>query len=130
MTDVNAKTTEWTISEALQSLLYELVKERSGACIISFRDPTYSPTAGGFHPVEIMVGETGDIQYITDFAYVGQPPVEELVKEIDFDFASGAFQHLGHELPISAGRGLYRIWENNFCMFAKMGVFETEVTDV
>lgn len=97
MTNVNSKTTDWLISEELQNLLYELVKERSGACIVTFRDPRYSAAAGGYHPVEIMIGVTGDIGYITDFTYVGQGQDVELVKEIDFDFSDATLRHLGME---------------------------------
>lgn len=129
MTNVNAQTTDWQISDELQSLLYELVKERAGACIITFSDPRYSAETGGYHPVEVMVGATGDIGYITDFTYVGLPPDTELVKEIDFDFSNAIFQHMGYEYPLTSGRGLYQIWESNFCAFHKMGVFTTSVEE-
>jgi len=130
MTEVNATTLPWPISEALREILYELVREKAGACIVSFRDPNYSPTTGGFHPVEIMVGASGDIGYVTDFAYVGLPPTEELVKELDFNFADGEFVHMGREYPIAAGWQMFKLWERNFCGYHEMAVYKTSVEEI
>lgn len=130
MTEVNATTPAWPISEVLRNVLYELVKEKAGACVISFRDPDYSPVTGGFHPVEIMIGATGDIQYVTDFAYVGMPPCEELIKELDFNFADGEFVYMGKEYPITAGWEMFRLWELNFCCYHKTGVYEISVEEI
>lgn len=69
MITANAQKVAWLISEALQHIFYDTIKEKSGACIVSFKDPNYSPTTGGFHQVEIMIGSSGDIQYINDYAY-------------------------------------------------------------
>lgn len=130
MTKVNTKTADWMISETFQNILYEQIKENSGACIVSFKDPQYTATSGGYHPVEVMIGTTGDIHYITDYTYVGQPPYEQLVKEIDFDFSTGALRHMGLEYPLSSGLGLYKIWESNFCGYLRMGVFQTSVEEI
>src|SRR5450631_4283374 len=124
MTNMNTSTMAWPISEALVEILQEIVKEKAGACIVNFRDPSYSADRGGFHPVEIMIGSNGSIQYITDFSFSGQPPSADLVKEIDFDFGTGTFQHLGREFPLMSGRSLYRTWEKNFVAYHKMGVFQ------
>jgi len=117
----------WSISGKLVDILQEAVSDCTTDCVISFRDARYSAAAGGFHPVEVMVNSLGQVQYITDFSYAGRSPFEELVKEIDFDFSSGAFQHFGREFPISSGRELYKIWESNFCTYQRMGVFESTV---
>lgn len=90
---------------------------------LSFRDPDYSPQTGGFHPVEVRVNARGQIQYITDFAYVGRPPFSELAKEIDFDISLGLFQHFGQEYPLHAGGELYTLWQENFCSYYRMGVY-------
>jgi len=55
MTNMNTTNMACPISEKLVAILQEAVRECAGACIANFRDPNYSPTAGGFHPVEIMV---------------------------------------------------------------------------
>ena len=88
--------------------------------ILNFRDPNYSCTTGGYHPVEVMISRDGIIQYITDFSYAGQ----ELVKELDFDLNQKIFQQMGRDYPISHGRGLYKIFQSNFCSYYAMGVFE------
>jgi len=98
------------------------------ALYINFRDPEYSPETGGFHPVEVMVSGAGIIQYITDFAYVGYPP--ELVKELDFDFSMGVFQHMGREFPIGDNHSLFCLWQYNFCAYYSMGAFTVAVEAV
>lgn len=75
--------------------------------ILNFRDPDYSAESGGYHPVEIAVDGQGRIQYITDFAYVGDGHYAELDKELDFDFSYGKFQQMGKEYPIQQGASLY-----------------------
>ncbi len=130
MTDLMANPAAWAISEELRKIIAEAIREKSGACIISFRDPNYSAERGGFHPVEIMVSGSGEIQYITDFAFVGIEPHSELVKEIDFDFSCGAFQHFCREYPISEGRELFMIWMSNFTMYHRMGVYEISIEEI
>lgn len=98
------------------------------ALYINFRDSGYSPDTGGFHPVEVMISEDGIIQYITDFTYAGYPP--ELVKELDFDFSLGIFQHLGQEFPIGYNHSLFCLWQQNFCSYYNMGVFTVRVEAV
>ena len=96
--------------------------------ILNFRDPDYSAERGGFHPVEIMIGSNGRIEYITDFAFCGGP-YPELVKEVDFDFQSGIFGHMGKIYPIESGSELYKLWESNFIEYYQMGVFSVEVSE-
>ena len=100
---------------------------KGGCLILNFRDPTYSAERGGFHPIEVMISK-GVICYITDFAYVGAPPFEELAKQIDFDFKHHVFQQMGRDQRIAKGVGLYRIWEANFNSYYQMGVYQTEVS--
>jgi hypothetical protein len=88
--------------------------------ILNFRDPDYSSANGGYHPVEVMINSDGTIQYITDFTYIGQ----ELVKELDFDFNLKLFQHMGREHPISSGRGIFRIFQSNFCDYYASGAYD------
>ena len=92
--------------------------------IITFKDPNYCRTCGGYHPVEVMIDADGTIEYITDFAYSGQG---ELVKELDFDLNQKKFQQMGRDYPIEHGRGLFRIFQSNFCSYYAMGVFDVVV---
>lgn len=98
--------------------------------IINFRDPDYSAEQGGYHPVEVMVSSDGRIRYVTDFAFVGQPPYAELTKELDFDFSQGLFQQMGRDFPIREGRSLFRTWQANFCAYYESGIFGVEVTSI
>lgn len=126
---INKESCPFRLSGKLVGILEERINKAGispgiGA-IINFRDPDYSAEAGGFHPVEVMVAGDGRILYVTDFAYVGQPA--ELVKEIDFDFGLGLFQHFGREYPLAEGKGLFTIWQENFCAYHGMGVYRVTV---
>ena len=90
--------------------------------ILNFRDPDYSADKGGYHPVEVMINADGIIQYITDFAYAAGDG--ELVKELDFDLNQKLFQQMGRDYPIQEGRGLYRIFQSNFCSYYESGVYD------
>lgn len=101
----------------------------NGVCIV-FKDKSYSPERGGFHPVEISINSKGEILYITDFAYRGIPPMAELCKELDFDISMKIFQMNDDCYPIEQSRSMFRIWQGNFCAYYKMGVFdEIRVTE-
>lgn len=119
------------ISQKMGHLLTKLVRESGvstgGGLIINFRDPDYGAERGGYHPVEIGIDPLGKIHYVTDFAFVGPPGYAELEKELDWDIRCGAFQHLGHEYPISQGRSMYQIWERNFLAYVGMGIFKVKV---
>lgn len=91
--------------------------------ILNFRDPSYSPETGGYHPVEIAIDRKGIILYITDFAYVGRAHFAELAKEIDFDFGHEAFQHFGREFTLPHGRKLFQLWQRNFVSYYRSGVY-------
>lgn len=96
-----------------------------GTVIINFRDKSYSPETGGFHPVEVMLVQ-GEVFYVTDFCYFGS--FNELVKDLDWDFSIGRFQQLGmgesREYPISEGNELFQVWQNNFVSYYGMGVYD------
>lgn len=130
MTDLMANPAAWAISEELRKIIAEAIREKSGACIISFRDPNYSAERGGFHPVEIMIAADGSIQYVSDFALTGLEPHTELAKELDFDFGLQVFQHYGREHLISEGRGLFKTWMDNFTTYHRMGAYEITVEEI
>lgn len=95
---------------------------------INFRDPDYSPSSGGYHPVEIRVEADKSISYITDFSYVGEPPFYELAKCLDFDFSCQILQFYGNEFPLSSGAEIFMLWQRNFCAYWHMGVYKIEIS--
>ena len=125
---INVENCPFRISEKLVAILEKEI-EKSGVdashgVIINFRDPDYSAREGGYHPVEIMIGPDNAIHYITDFAYVGTPPYQELSKEIDFDFSAGVFGHLGQDYKLGEGIGLFQVYMPNFCTYYASGVYK------
>jgi len=102
----------------------------SSGCIFNFRDPDYSAERGGYHPVEICIDENGCFKYLTDFTYVGDGHYAELVKELDFDLSHGLFQQMGREYPIAQGKGLFRMWQSNFCAYYQNKVFTVTVEEL
>ena len=122
----------FTISNKLILILNKEIELHSevditSGCIFNFRDPNYSAESGGYHPVEICIDENGRFQYLTDFAYVGDGHYAELIKELDFDFRYGLFQHMGREFPIAQGVGLFKIWQSNFCAYCQSKVFTVTI---
>lgn len=119
------------LSEPLIQLLeLEIAKvdvPQNAGVVINFRDPGYSVEAGGYHPVEISITADGRLLYVTDFAYVGRPPFAELAKELDFDTVVGQFQQFGHDYPLEQGREMFKIWQENFCAYHAMDVFQVSV---
>jgi len=102
--------------------------------VFNFRDQSYSANAGGFHPVEMAICQTStgewSIEYITDFAYMGNY-YPELERNLDFDFRVGQFfvAYRGW-LPMQGSRDakeLYRLWENNFLAYVDMDSYN-EIT--
>ncbi|MBF4277000.1 DUF2787 domain-containing protein [Vibrio anguillarum] len=92
--------------------------------VFNFRDKSYSADEGGFHPVEMAICQTStgewSIEYITDFAYMGNY-YPELERNLDFDFRVGQFfvAYRGW-LPMQGSRDakeLYRLWESNFLAY-------------
>jgi hypothetical protein len=96
--------------------------------IINFRDPNYSASNGGYHPVEIHIDSKGEILSITDFAYFGMPPMIELGIELDFSFEHDYFRQYDFTYPLECGRGLLGLYTRNFAAYYDSGVYQVEVT--
>jgi len=125
------KTQSLNLSKDLINIIEQQIENKKasdGYLTLSFRDPTYSSETGGYHPVEILINADGQVQYITDFSFVGQGGYAELVKEIDFDFSLGLFQHMGRDFPLEQGAELFKIFQSNFCSYYESGVYEVEVS--
>ncbi|WP_394128418.1 DUF2787 domain-containing protein [Vibrio hepatarius] len=102
--------------------------------VFNFRDKTYSAEEGGFHPIEIAICHTSigewSIEYITDFAYMGNY-YPELERNLDFDFRVGQFfvAYRGW-LPMqgsSDAKELYQLWECNFLAYVDTDAYN-EIT--
>ncbi len=121
---------DFTLIPGLKSILdglFACYNVTSG--IFSFRDPDYSSTSGGFHPVEIMI-RNGQLVYVTDFSFAGMPPYEELAKELDWDFGCQTWEHMGVEYPIQTGLELWVIWQRNFETYYRDGVFTVTYSEL
>jgi len=120
----------YTTSPKMINLLEKLTDDLDGVGVtLNFRDPTYSSDCGGYHPVEVRISAKGEIEYITDFAYVGLGQGAELVKEIDFDFSCGVFGHVYcPDKSIEIGYPLYKNWEMNFLSYVEMDIFTITIT--
>jgi len=119
------------LTDKLINLIEAQVKLADFDCrlgvILNFKDPEYSAESGGYHPVEIAINYEGEIQYITDFAYMGSWGMAELVKELDFDFSYGLFQHMGQDYPLDEGSELFKIWQDNFCSYHESEVYQVSL---
>ena len=126
------KTQSLKLSQDFIEIIEKHIKNKAasdGYLTLSFRDPTYSAETGGYHPVEICINGSGIFQYCTDFSFSGQGGAyAELVKELDFDFSLGLFQHMGRDYPLEEGAELFQIFQSNFVSYYKSGVFEVEVS--
>ncbi|EAP95708.1 DUF2787 domain-containing protein [Vibrio splendidus] len=99
--------------------------------VFNFRDKSYSADAGGFHPVEISIcqSSTGEwcVEYITDFAYMGNY-YPELERNLDFDFrARQCFASYHGWFSMKDNREaieLYKLWESNFLAYVEMEAFD------
>ena len=102
------------------------------AVTLNFRDPSYSATTGGFHPVEIRLTRCGDdwhLAYVTDFAYVGIGDYAELAKELDFDFSGDHFSHaLIGEMPSADVSEWFSLWQDNFLSYHCLGVYKVQLS--
>ena len=119
----------YSLSPPFIKLLERITDDHdTGNITINFRDPKYSADKGGYHPVEIRI-TNGQIEYITDFCYVGLGQDAELVKEIDFDFANHVFgQIYSRDRPIAKGSDLFEIWQANFLAYIDMQIFTITIT--
>jgi hypothetical protein len=101
------------------------------AVTLNFRDPDYSASSGGYHPVEVRIEKPNDLcqlVYITDFSYCGGPS-PELVKEIDVCFESKQVNCLyGGVLPQRQAIQLITLFIGNFIEYYSMGTYEIEIS--
>lgn len=122
---------KFKLDEKLASILVKKLRENeleNKAVILNFRDKSYSAESGGFHPVEISIGDDGVIRYITDFSYVGLE-FPELAIDLDWDFTSGKFQTLYTYDKVDEGLELFNIWQLNFIYYNQIGAYdEVEIT--
>ncbi|EEX1840735.1 DUF2787 family protein [Escherichia coli] len=97
---------------------------------INFRDPDYSSEKGGYHPVEIRLipaGNNWQLDYVTDFHYVGYP-WPELEKDVDVSWTQQyTCLSLCGELSPADAREFWKTWESNFMTYHEMGVFMTHI---
>jgi hypothetical protein len=112
----------------MNNLLRDVSLDAPEIVALNFRDPTYSASNGGYHPVEIHVDSTGEILCITDFAYFGMPPFAELGIELDWNFEQESFRQFDSFYDLECGRGLLGLYTKNFVAYHKGGCYETEVT--
>jgi hypothetical protein len=104
--------------------------------IFNFKDPTYSPVAGGFHDVEFRLElskginqkELWQFLYITDFSFQGDS-FPELAIEIDVCFiAKQVYSVYAGWLEETAGRELKELFLSNFISYITMEVYQIEIT--
>ena len=119
---------EKALINILEKELSKIQLTEAQTVIFNFRNPSYSGTSGGYHPVEIMISPKGLIEYITDFAFVGSLDTLELAKELDFDFANGLLEQFGHCYAIENAWELFPVFVQNFCAYYNQGVFDVEVS--
>jgi hypothetical protein len=112
----------------VNDLLKDTSLDASEIVALNFRDPTYSASNGGYHPVEIHVDSKGDVLSITDFAYFGSPPFVELGIELDWSFEHDSFRQFDGMYDLVCGRSLLGLYLANFTAYYKSGVYEVEVT--
>ncbi|PHX04458.1 DUF2787 family protein [Vibrio splendidus] len=122
------------VSVDLQDTLNRVISESGKwtpmiqSIVFSFRQKSYSPENGGYHPVEIRITRLNDqwfFDYITDFSYCGLMP--ELEKEIDFDFGHGVayIRYMGEvSITESSVAEFYSMWETNFLSYIGMDCFD------
>lgn len=111
----------------LESVSFEYLK-LGRSFTLNFRDPDYSATGGGYHPVEIRINHLQEIEYITDFCYNGEPPYAELEKCLDFDFGCDRLQSNGMDFPLLSGVEIFWIWQESFISYFEIGVFQVEIS--
>lgn len=101
------------------------------AVTLNFRDPDYSPEAGGFHPVEVRLEKQAtswQLIYITDFSYQGRH-TPELIKEIDVCFSIKQVYHfLAGWLNAREGKELLALFISNFVEYYNTGCYQVTVT--
>jgi hypothetical protein len=114
--------------QLINDILLKSPGDVSNGVILNFRDPTYSAEKGGFHPVELSLSPSGDLLYLTGFAYFGVPPFVELGIELDWNFEQDSFRQFDSFYDLECGRALLGLYTKNFVAYHKGGRYETEVT--
>lgn len=95
----------------------------------NFRDTSYSPDKGGYHPVEIGIGSYDGIlkiDYITDFSFCAGP-FPEIAIEFDFNCQENMlFSSYQKPIPLNDPEVLdfYQLWETNFISYVEMKCFD------
>lgn len=120
------------VSDSLILILTKEIEQHNevdmtSGCTIDFRDPGFSVESVCYHPVQIGLNRLGHIQYLANFAYGGAGHPTELVKELDFDFEAGRFQHRGRDFPLAECAELFEAWQSNFCAYYRCKVFNVTV---
>jgi len=126
---INCLNLPWPLDKRLIKIFNDEL-ERAGInddVTITFRDPDFTPETGGFHPVEVSINKDAQIQYITDFCYVGQPPMCDLCKCLDFDFSLNVFTNFGMDYPMNAGREIFQLWQSNFIAYHNINAYTAEI---
>ncbi len=113
--------------QVINSVIRSADAPNDNGVILNFRDPTYSAENGGFHSVELSLSPSGDLLYLTDFAYFGMPPMAELGIELDWNFEQDSFRQFDSYYHLECGRGLLGLYTKNFVAYYKGGCYETEV---
>lgn len=100
--------------------------------VFNFRDPDYSSELGGYHPVEIGLSrhQSGfELDYLTDFSFVGSGWNSELAKEIDFDIHADICEvRYARPVTLIEAEELFSIFQENFISYYHLSVFNVEVT--
>jgi hypothetical protein len=127
----------FTVPEAFYQLLnteLEPIKTPSleiNIIILNFRDPSYSPKNGGFHPVEARlerVEQQWQIVYITDFSFQGLP-YPELTVDIDVCFISKeVFSLLCGWLQNKSAKELLNQFIGSFIEYHSMDSYQVSVS--
>lgn len=132
---IDAKSCSLPLSPEFITALNEIVANHKNSeeanvtpIAISLKDPAYSLERGGYRPQEIRIRKDGALAYCTEFTYFGKGPFAELGKAIDFDFDLGVFGHMGHDFPLSKGKELFRVWQENTTAYYRMGVYRVTVS--
>lgn len=126
-----------TVPESFYALLtkelevIELPNKPFNSLTVNFRDPNYSPTNGGYHPVEIRLEKDTKkwrLIYITDFSYQGSP-FPELVKEINVCFVTEkVFSLFGGWLDNKISEALLQPFIDNFILYYSWDCYEVTVS--
>ena len=131
---VNPQTRITMLDPDFISVVNKLLEDTSlngpGIIALNFRDPKYSATNGGYHPVEIHVDSKGDVLCITDFSFAGAHPFIELGIELDWSFDQGYFRQFDTVHDLVCGRSLLGLYLANFTAYFQSGVYQVEITSL